>query len=320
MTLLNLETFYVISGVVVALVALRTAFDRNHPKRWGSALFWALLSATLILGKLINPLVIGYLLVGMVILAALNLVGKSNQTMAPKAERMASAERLKFRVILPALLIPGIVILGSFLFWRIKVDGFTLVTKADSALVALSLAGLLALALASYFTRPSAATIVNESSRLLQGIGWPLLLPQLLAALGVIFEVAGVGNTISRLTGDFLPTQFPFVAVAAYCAGMALFTIIMGNAFAAFSVITLGIGLPLIVQQHGGNPAIMAALGMLAGYCGTLCTPMAANFNLVPAMLLELEDPHAVIKAQLPFAGTIFVFNLLTMYLLVYRF
>jgi uncharacterized membrane protein len=94
----------------------------------------------------------------------------------------------------------------------------------------------------------------------------------------------------------------------------------MGNAFAAFSVITLGIGLPLVVHQHGGNPAIMAALGMLAGYCGTLCTPMAANFNLVPAILLELEDPHAVIKAQLPFAATIFVFNLLMMWLLVYRF
>ena len=75
----------------------------------------------------------------------------------------------------------------------------------------------------------------------------------------------------------------------------------MGNAFAAFAVIYGGIGLPT-VQMHGGNPAIMAALGMFAGYCGTLLTPMAANFNIVPAMLLEPKDKNAVIKAQVPIA------------------
>ena len=38
---------------------------------------------------------------------------------------------------------------------------------------------------------------------------------------------------------------------------------------------------------------------MLTGYCGTLMTPMAANFNIVPAALLELDDPYAVIRAQI---------------------
>ena len=94
----------------------------------------------------------------------------------------------------------------------------------------------------------------------------------------------------------------------------------MGNAFAAFPVITLGIGLPFIVQQHGGNPAIMAAIGMLCGYCGTLLTPMAANFNVVPVMLLELKDKNAVIKAQVPIALTILAANILLMYCCVYRF
>jgi uncharacterized membrane protein len=95
---------------------------------------------------------------------------------------------------------------------------------------------------------------------------------------------------------------------------------IMGNAFAAFAVVTGGIGLPFIVQQHGGNPAIMAAIGMLTGYCGTLVTPMAANFNIVPALLLELTDRYAVIKAQAPVAVVIFIANLLLMYACVYRF
>jgi uncharacterized membrane protein len=59
---------------------------------------------------------------------------------------------------------------------------------------------------------------------------------------------------------------------------------------------------------------------MFAGYCGTLLTPMAANFNVVPAMLLELKDKNAVIKAQVPIALSVFVINTLLMYYLVYHF
>ena len=55
------------------------------------------------------------------------------------------------------------------------------------------------------------------------------------------------------------------------------------------------------------NPAVMAAIGMFSGYCGTLMTPMAANFNIVPAALLELEDKNAVIRAQVPTALAILV-------------
>jgi uncharacterized membrane protein len=59
---------------------------------------------------------------------------------------------------------------------------------------------------------------------------------------------------------------------------------------------------------------------MLSGYCGTLLTPMAANFNLVPAMLLNLDDKHAVIKAQVPLALVIFAGNVALMIFFVYRF
>ena len=320
MTLLNIESFYIVVGVILAVVAVRIALDANHPARWGSSAFWALFAATFLLGKRVSPLVVGYLLLAMVILAALQQVKKSNETTAAKPERIASAERLGFRIFLPAVVIPLVVVLGSLLFRYFQVGNFRLSSASDATLVALGCAGLFALAAAIYVTRAPAGTAVKEGSRLLQTIGWPLILPQMLAALGGIFAKAGVGEVVAKIVANALPTQIPFVAVAAYCAGMAIFTIIMGNAFAAFAVITGGIGLPLIVHQHGGNPAIMAALGMLAGYCGTLCTPMAANFNLVPAMLLELDDHHAVIKAQLPFAGCVFLFNLLMMWLLVFRF
>jgi uncharacterized membrane protein len=63
----------------------------------------------------------------------------------------------------------------------------------------------------------------------------------------------------------------------------------------------------------------MAAIGMFSAYCGTLMTPMAANFNIVPAALLELHDKNAVIKAQLPTALPLLLVNIVLLYFLMYR-
>jgi uncharacterized membrane protein len=93
----------------------------------------------------------------------------------------------------------------------------------------------------------------------------------------------------------------------------------MGNAFAAFPVMTAGIGLPLLVVRHGADPAALGAIGMLTGYCGTLLTPMAANFNIVPAVLLELRDDYGVIRAQWPTALALIVANIVLMGVFVFR-
>ncbi len=125
---------------------------------------------------------------------------------------------------------------------------------------------------------------------------------------------------VGRLIGDVVPLDNRLAAVCAYTLGMAGFTAIMGNAFAAFPVMTSAIGLPFIVRRFGGDPAVMAAIGMLSGFCGTLTTPMAANFNLVPAALLEIKDRYAVIRVQLPTAALLLLVNTALMYVLVYRF
>jgi uncharacterized membrane protein len=44
---------------------------------------------------------------------------------------------------------------------------------------------------------------------------------------------------------------------------------------------------------------------------------MAANYNIVPAALLELKDENGVIKAQIPTAIPLLVVNILLMYILV---
>jgi uncharacterized membrane protein len=82
---------------------------------------------------------------------------------------------------------------------------------------------------------------------------------------------------------------------------------------------TAGIALPLIMTRFGGDVVVMSAVGMLSGFCGTLMTPMAANFNIVPAALLELRDEHAVIKAQLPTGALLLLANTALMYLLAFR-
>jgi uncharacterized membrane protein len=319
-SLLSLSTFYILAGVLLLATALGVALDREHARRWSTALFWALLGVGFAFGGSIPPTVVGYMVLGITILAATGGVGRSRERTTGHQERLQSAERLGNRLFWPALLVPATAVLGTLVLSRVRWHGIALIAPAGLSVTSVCLGAVLALALALRLTRAPMRAAVGEGSRLVQAMGWALILPQALAALGGLFARAGVGAVVAGLVERALPTQYPTVAVAAYCLGMILFTICMGNAFAAFAVVTGGIGVPLIVQAHGGNPAIMAAIGMLSGYCGTLLTPMAANFNLVPVMLLELEDKNAVIKAQAPIALALFAFNLLLLEFCVYRF
>jgi uncharacterized membrane protein len=154
---------------------------------------------------------------------------------------------------------------------------------------------------------------------MIDSVGWAAALPQALAALGAVFALAGVGTVVGGLIAPILPHGVRLAAVIAYTVGMTGFTMVLGNAFAAFPVMTAAIGLPILVNGLGGNPAPICALGMLSGFCGTLMTPMAANFNIVPATLLELDDRYGVIKAQIMTALPILAVNTALMDWLAFR-
>jgi len=194
-----------------------------------------------------------------------------------------------------------------------------LLDPAHATLVALALAVLVALALGYALLRVPLLAPLREGRRLMEAVGWAAVLPQILASLGALFAAAGVGRVVGQLVTQAIPMTNGTVAVVTYTLGMALFTIIMGNAFAAFPVMTAGIGLPLIVGRFGGDPVIMSAVGMLSGFCGTLMTPMAANFNIVPAALLELPDRNGVIKVQIPTAVLLLAANTALMAVFVFR-
>ncbi len=88
----------------------------------------------------------------------------------------------------------------------------------------------------------------------------------MLAALGAVFAAAGIGDIIGGLASAVIPHGSVFLAVLLYALGMVVFTIIMGNAFAAFPVMVAAIGIPILVHGAGANPAVIGAVGMLSGF------------------------------------------------------
>jgi uncharacterized membrane protein len=315
--MIGLGALYVVAGVFFAAIAVTSARDATNPKRWKNTAFWGLFAVSFLFGSHLPDLVTGLLVLAMVLTAGLGGLGRGAPATSTPEERRESAARRGNRLFLPALAIPVTALAGTLLFKRPELSG--LVDPKQATLVSLILGVFVALVIALPMLSARPTTALQEGRRLLDNVGWAAILPQMLAALGAVFAAAGVGTAIGSLASAWLPGGSRLAAVAAYTFGMALFTMIMGNAFAAFPVMTAGIGLPLVVRRFGGDPAIMGAVGMLSGFCGTLMTPMAANFNIVPAALLELSDRHGVIKAQVPTAILLLLANTALMYVLVFR-
>jgi uncharacterized membrane protein len=311
---------YALAGAVFATFAVMSARDRTNAKRLGNTAFWGQFAASFLLGSRIGDFANGMLVLGLILVGGFGLIGRGKPAAIDPAERRANAERRGNWLFVPALLIPIIALLGTLLFKNIFVGRVPLVDPKQVTVISLALGIVIALCVAMAWLKPRASVPLQEGRRLVDMIGWAAILPQLLASLGAIFALAGVGKAVGMLATQYIPLDQPLVVVAVYCAGMALFTAVMGNAFAAFPVMTAAIGLPLIVHKFGGNPAIMASIGMLSGFCGTLTTPMAANFNIVPAALLDLPDRYGVIRAQIPTAGLLLLVNTALMYFLVFRF
>jgi uncharacterized membrane protein len=302
-----------------ASVALRSLGDRANRRRFGNAAFWGLLAVSFLFGSELGDLANGVLVLALMPLGA-GALGLGSPKTTSAAQREASARKKGNAIFAPALLIPAVAIAGTLTLGKLTIQGVPLADPKQVTLIALALGIVIALLAALLRFRPPPLATVEEGRRLCDAIGWAIILPQLLAALGAVFALSGVGGAVGRIATSWLPLGHPFAAVAAYCIGMALFTVVMGNAFAAFPVMTAAIGVPLIVHRFGGDPAIMGAVGMLSGFCGTLTTPMAANYNIVPAALLELPDRNGVIWVQIPTAIPLLICNIALMYVLVFRF
>ncbi len=316
--MIGLDAIYIAAGLMFGAFAGSHALDGSNPRRWRSAVFWGCFALIMIAGSWLPHLVSGGFVLVMAVLATIGLKpGKDITT--DTATRETSAAKLRDRLFLPALAIPAVTVIGTLLLPLWRIGGTPIIDPKQVTLVSLAIGAMVGLGLALRLLRTNVTTAAHEGRRLVDAMGWAAVLPQMLAALGGIFAIAGVGKVVATLATDHIPMDLPLIAVVVYTTGMAIFTIIMGNAFAAFPVMTAGIGLPLIVGKFGGYPVIMSALGMLSGFCGTLLTPMAANFNIVPAAILELRDRNAVIKVQAPTAFLLLFCNTVMMALFVFH-
>jgi uncharacterized membrane protein len=306
----SLETVYVLTGVALLIFALMTFADRTNPRRGGSGCFWLTLGIIFMFGGVAPYWLTGLLVLFLVALDGFGQVGRG-RVETDTAEKAEHARRLGNRIFIPVLAIPIVTFAFALIFRSFGMD------VNRGALVGLGFGGVAAMIMCLKLTGGGARELMNEGRRLNEAMGAVNILPQLLASLGVIFTAAGVGSLIARGIQQIIPADNLFLLVLANCLGMALFTIVMGNSFAAFPVIATGVLVPLIVKPFGVNPAMAAIITLTAGSSGTLMTPMAANFNIVPAALLNMRDQYGVIKFQLPYALTLWSFHVLLLWLLI---
>lgn len=299
------EIFYCIIGIVFILTGLKALKDSDLKERYFTAAFWFVLAFTFIFGQYIPKWIVGLCVVIMAVLTALGKVRQSKSDVPTAAQTRAGADKLGYKVFVPAL---------ALALAAVLVATFLTQLGANNAIGVSAIVGLI-IAFALFKNKPVYA--VKDGTRLMDNVGAVGILPQVLAALGSLFTAAGVGDVIANGVSAIIPEGNHLIACAVYCIAMALFTMVMGNGFAAFSVITVGIGIPFLIMQ-GASPIVVGALGLTAGYCGTLMTPMAANFNIMPAALLETKSKYAIIFTQVPVALVMLLVHIVLMYTLAF--
>ncbi|MEM6908777.1 MAG: DUF979 domain-containing protein [Pseudomonadota bacterium] len=308
--MITYEWLYWLAGTFFAVWALLSLREG----KWSNAAFWGLLAASFFAGSHLSDFANGVLVLALVAIAGTGRVTRSDPSTTTLAERQQLSDRLGNALFVPALIVPFTAVAGTLLYNYTALAETGLFEPRRETLILFGIGVLIALGAAMVWLKPPLIAPAQEGRRLIDSIGWAAILPQMLAALGAVFALAGVGEIIGDAAGEAIPDGSIFLTVVVFALGMALFTMIMGNAFAAFPVMAAAIGIPLLVETYGGNPAVIGAVGMLAGFCGTLLTPMAANFNIVPAALLELTDQNAVIRQQIGTALPLWLCNVVIIY------
>ena len=316
--MISIEFFYHIAGFMFLSFGIFSLLNtRKKPmNRILGGIFWMAYSFIFLFAGLFSNFIMGLIVILLAIIAGsggLKIREKGIDENCKCKEQ--GAKRYGYWLFIPALLVPLITLVGTFILPYMSVF-----ENKNATLNSLAIGCIIAFIVALISFRASAKYALADASKTMDTIGWAALLPQILATLGIIFASTSMGEQVSKLLSIYIALDNAFIAVSLYCAGMALFTIVMGNAFAAFPVLTAGVALPVLILQMHANPAIVGAIGMLSGFCGTLMTPMAANFNIVPAALLNLDDKNGVIKAQFMTGMLLLIVNILLMYFLAFKF
>lgn len=301
-----MEVIYIFIGLMVIYTAVKNLRDPENPNRIGTFSFWFVLGILIALGRWLPSVLSGVLVLVMCVPAILHKVKKGKTDAPTKAETQAAFSSIGMKIFMPALSI-GVFAVGAAL---------TTNTLGFSALNGVAIGVFVAAAfLIAFNKKTTPVTLLNDSERMLSTVGPLSMLPMLLACLGAVFTAAGVGDVVAMMVERIIPAGNVNIGIIVYALGMMLFTMIMGNGFAAITVMTVGIGGPFVLA-YGANPVVIGMLALTCGFCGTLCTPMAANFNTVPVALLNMKKQFGVIKNQVPIAVIMIIVQIVMMIML----
>lgn len=301
---IGLNVVWVIIGLITIYAGIKNLLDKENPSRVGTAVFWCSFGIVCGFGTWLPAKVSGALVLIMCLPPIFKKV-KIGKTDNPTKEHTEQ----QFKKIGMKIFVPAFSVAVCSLFFALFSNMSSMVAITVGVIVAM----ILLMAFDAKQNKP--AVFLNDSERFL-GITGPLsMLPQLLGCLGGVFTAAGVGDVIAQLVEKIVPKGNVNIGIIVYAIGMVLFTMIMGNAFAAITVMTVGIGAPFVLA-YGANPVVIGMLALTCGYCGTLLTPMAANFNILPVAILNMKDRWGAIKNQVLVAIFMLVFQICYMIVL----
>lgn len=301
---IGLNVVWVIIGLITIYAGIKNLLDKENPSRVGTAVFWCSFGIVCGFGSWLPAKVSGVLVLIMCLPPIFKKV-KIGKTDNPTKEHTEQ----QFKKIGMKIFVPAFSVAVCSLFFALFSNMSSMVAITVGVIVAM----VLLMAFDAKQNKP--AVFLNDSERFL-GITGPLsMLPQLLGCLGGVFTAAGVGDVIAQLVEKIVPKGNVNIGIIVYAIGMVLFTMIMGNAFAAITVMTVGIGAPFVLA-YGANPVVIGMLALTCGYCGTLLTPMAANFNILPVAILNMKDCWGAIKNQVLVAIFMLVFQICYMIVL----
>lgn len=301
-----MEIIYMFIGFMVVYTAVKNLKDKENPSRIGTFVFWFVLGILLAFGRWLPSALSGVLVLVMCVPAILHKVKKGKTDAPSKTDTQAAFQAIGMKIFIPALSI-GVFAVGAAL--TTNVIGLSALNGVAIGVFAA------AIFLMIFNKKNTPIVLLNDSERMLSTVGPLSMLPMLLACLGAVFTAAGVGDVVASLVERIIPAGNVNAGIIVYALGMMLFTMIMGNAFAAITVMTVGIGGPFVLA-YGANPVVIGMLALTCGFCGTLCTPMAANFNTVPVALLDMKKQFGVIKNQVPIAIVMIIVQIVMMIML----
>lgn len=301
---IGLNVVWIIIGLITIYAGIKNLLDKENPSRVGTAVFWCSFGVVCGFGTWLPAKVSGALVLIMCLPPIFKKV-KIGKVDNPTKEHTEQ----QFKKIGMKIFIPAFSVAVCSLFFALFSNMSSMIAITIGVIVAM----ILLIAYDSKQNKP--VVFLNDSERFLRITGPLSMLPQLLGCLGGVFTAAGVGDVIAQLVEKVVPKGNVNVGIIIYAIGMVLFTMIMGNAFAAITVMTVGIGAPFVLA-YGANPVVIGMIALTCGYCGTLLTPMAANFNILPVAILNMKDRWGVIKNQVLVALIMLVFQICYMIVL----